>query len=160
MININQLYWAAGIIEGEGTFIHTRNYLTLRVAMTDEDIINRLQAIFNFGKIIKRKPLKSNEKLMFIWSVTKQVHAAGLMMTLLSLMGKRRSDKIKECLKIWKEKEQKRMNELYCINGHKLEDNIYIHNNVRICKECRKLRSQKYNSLTYRLEKNRRLGYV
>lgn len=108
MIDIKQLYWAAGLIEGEGCFVNDcakgSNYFRIVVVMTDKDIIDRLKSIFNFGKIREKKKQQEYHKTQFIWEVSKQIEVIGLMMTLLPLMGERRKDKIKKIFRNLEEK--------------------------------------------------------
>src|SRR4029077_16761725 len=101
MIPIKEIYWAAGIIEGEGCFALRRGCdLVIEVCMTDADIIKKLFRIFGIGTIRYERKLPSG-KTAYSWRVSNQGHCAGLMMTLLPIMGKRRADKITDCLAAW-----------------------------------------------------------
>ena len=75
MISMLELGWIAGLLEGEGCFQHRRN----------GDLL--IQVVNGFR-----------------WTSTHQANTAGLMMTLLPLMGARRGDKIRECLGRWRGK--------------------------------------------------------
>lgn len=104
-MNLKDLYWVAGILEGEGTFyLHTgstRVKLSIKVKMTDDDVIERLLDITGIGYI--NGPYNNGgHKPVYVWSVTNQRDAAALMMTVYSIMGGRRQRKIQELIEIWK----------------------------------------------------------
>jgi hypothetical protein len=115
----------------------------IQVIMTDGDIVHRVHDILDFGTIVQRT-IKSG-KTAWKWTVTHQVHAAGLMMTLLPFMGERRSAKIMECLGKWKDRAGVRSRRTKCKYGHPLSgDNLYIYvdrngNNHRWCLICRNI---------------------
>lgn len=147
-ITARQLEWAAGIMEGEGYFgIRRGKDLTIQLTMTDKDVVDKFAAIFNFGSKKERK-LPSG-KVAYSWTSTNQRQTAGLMMTLLTLMGKRRAEKIVMCLQAWKEKRLPNKMQSTCKHGHLLEgDNLKITHEgkytKRRCIECGKLRQRKY----------------
>jgi hypothetical protein len=100
---MGQLGWVAGLLEGEGSFTDRDcGDLVISIPMTDGDVICRLQSILGFGGVGQR--LLPSGKTEFRWSSTNQATTAGLMMTLLPLMGERRRAKIVECLERWKTK--------------------------------------------------------
>ena len=113
-ITAHQIHWIAGLIEGEGTFNKTtthrgRNRASIRIAvsMTDRDVIYRLANLLGFGSICTIKPTirrgyGSHGQLQHRWECS-GTSAAGLMMTVLSLMGKRRAQRITELLTYWKQ---------------------------------------------------------
>lgn len=148
MISVKDISWAAGLLEGEGSFMLRRGKdLVVQLIMTDQDVVDRFQFIFNFGSRSERILLSG--KTAYGWSVTNQSQAAGLMMTLLPFMGERRAAKICECLAAWKTKPLPKRLWTHCKNGHELSGN-----NLRTitegkyqkrrCKECGKLRQQKH----------------
>ena len=109
MISVRELEWLAGFLEGEGSFSWNRsgNGGTLRVEVwsIDEDVVAR--SVKLVGAKIMRRVLTPREGIIrsiqpqFGW-VLYGKHAAGLMMTLYSLMGARRKEQIKRALAIWK----------------------------------------------------------
>ena len=107
MIAIKDLYWLAGIIEGEGTFGYynsKRNrlaYPRVKVKMTDEDVVRKCHEISGVGRVFGPYKADETRKESWSWVVQDQASAGGLMMTLYSLMGKRRQAKIHECLTAW-----------------------------------------------------------
>jgi hypothetical protein len=150
MLSMMQLGWIAGLLEGEGCFQHRRNGdLLIQIVMTDGDVIGRLQSILGFGSLGQSR-LPSG-KTAYRWSSTHQASTAGLMMTLLPLMGSRRDDKIRECLELWKAKPLPRQMWTHCKNGHALiGDNLWITHEgkyeKRRCRECSRLRQSKYKA--------------
>ena len=102
-MNINELYWLAGILEGEGSFyirtLSGHRYPTVLVKMTDRDIINRVKDITNLGTICIKKTLNQNHKDCYQWQVAKTADAVAVMKLVLPLMGERRSQRIKELLR-------------------------------------------------------------
>lgn len=148
MITAIDIGWLAGLFEGEGCFYHRRNGdLLAQVAMTDGDVIGRLQGILGFGTV-KQRRLPSG-KIAYQWSSGHQANTAGLMMTLLPLMGARRGDKIRECLRLWKKKPLPRGLLAHCKHGHELTgyNLVIVHEGKyvkRQCRICRRRRNFEY----------------
>ena len=99
-VKTKDVIWLAGLLEGEGCFMFTQSkkrgkpYPTIVVGMTDEDIIVRVSDIWD-----KTVCHRSNH-----WRT--HVHGAvaiSWMMTLYLLLGKRRRERIREIIKVWKE---------------------------------------------------------
>ena len=90
--------WLAGLLEGEGCFTYQCSP-TIRVGMTDKDVVQRIAALF--GRHV-RGPYKyrDNMKPVYYTEVNGAV-AVDWMQTILGFMGKRRSVKIREVLKKW-----------------------------------------------------------
>jgi hypothetical protein len=149
MLAVRDIAWIAGLFEGEGWFGHRRNGdLVAQITMTDGDVIDRVHQVLGFGT--RKERLLPSGKTAHIWSVTNQRQAAGLMMTLLALMGERRRGKILECLEAWKAKRPWKLGPL-CSHGHPLSgDNLRIvvegKYEKRRCIECAKLRQRKHRS--------------
>lgn len=148
MIKISDVYWVAGLMEGEGWFGHRRNGdLVIQLTMTDRDVIDRLQTVLGFG-CRKERNLPSG-KVAYIWSLTNQCQAAGLMMTIVSAMGERRANRIKECIAEWKRKPLPRSMWTHCKNGHAFtpENTRMVMDGKyekRCCRKCSNLRTIKY----------------
>ena len=108
MTQTQDIAWVAGLLEGEGYFgnrastkEHNANSIRVTLGMTDRDVIERAAEVLH-GNVIGPYA-KSNSKYKPMYYV--QWHgarAAGIMMTVYSFMGKRRQEKIKEILKLWK----------------------------------------------------------
>lgn len=147
---LKDIFWAAGIMEGEGYFgLRRGRDLVAQLAMTDKDVVDKFQSIFGFGSR-KERPLPSG-KIAHCWLVTNQTDAAGFMMTLLPLMGGRRAEKIKACIAAWREKPLRKKMWTHCKSGHELagknlKTNLEGKYTKRRCIECGKLRQRKYRA--------------
>jgi hypothetical protein len=112
MLQEKDLYWLAGILEGEGYFYsQTDKYpLGIAVEMTDLDIIERI------CKLLKTKyccPKKREEHHKQSYKVVlRGKKAIAVMILLLPMMGERRSEKIRECIQFHLEKEVGRNNRI------------------------------------------------
>lgn len=84
-MNREDIAWAAGLFEGEGTFVLTRysNRLSPHAAMqmTDEDVVRRFAAVVGLGTISVRPPRKPGYKQAWLWQTTslETVQAVGAM---------------------------------------------------------------------------------
>jgi len=95
-MKVEDLYWLAGILEGEGCFllsISGRRYTPIiSVHMTDEDIINRVSKLWD-RKYVFQKRQKEHYKDTYITKL-KGKDAIELMKLIYPIMGKRRCEKI------------------------------------------------------------------
>ena len=124
MITIKDIAWIAGLLEGEGCFI-THNskghdYPEIHLCMSDEDVVIKASGImkkeikFNksgfidFGSNILKRGVDKYPSNKFNKCKDQYTHqlsgniAIQWMMTLYSLMGKRRQSKILEIINAWK----------------------------------------------------------
>lgn len=103
------LAWLAGLLEGEGSFTLARRgcrgpYPSVRLAMTDEDVVRHAAQVAGVGRIYGPYPPRSNGiKPYWSWHVQTQSDAAGLMMTMYPLMGARRQAAIRTTLAEWRQ---------------------------------------------------------
>lgn len=133
---MNDLYWLAGLIEGEGSFGYYVGSPRVTVKMCDLDIVTRLAA--HLKSNVRSDKLRPRCKQ--IYTVEANGHrAAGLMMTLYPLMGARRQERIRACLSEWRKAPAKNGNKIRCCKGHEFsETNTYVYpNGRRGCRECR-----------------------
>jgi len=103
-----QVAWIAGVFEGEGTFTYRtykgtgRNQITMRVVMTDLDVIERLHMYTGIGHIYGpyvSKDLKKDgttRKPSYHWAVTTQTDTLLLGEMLFPWLGERRKEKFLE----------------------------------------------------------------
>lgn len=112
-IGQNDLYWIAGLIEGEGCFYFRRRKIVgkltkyrykytalITVGMTDKDIIQKLAFFWGTTVRMQRSQIANNKP--YYVTVIHGKQAISWMMTLYSLMGKRRKAKIKDIINEWK----------------------------------------------------------
>jgi len=108
-INLKELYWAAGFLEGEGSFHHRnengkKNYpsqICTSAAQVQLEPLERLKRIFGgriYGPYLGRT--KAGEPY-FLWSVGGSL-AIQIMMTLYSLMSLKRKTQIELCITAWR----------------------------------------------------------
>lgn len=90
--------WAAGILEGEGTFHAKGNSPRVFCEMTDEDVLIKLQSIFG-GTITKQK-LRNNWKQTWRWGVYGS-NAQVAMELIRPYLLSRRSARVDEILSAW-----------------------------------------------------------
>lgn len=103
--NVNDLYWLAGLLEGEGYFhIYGRNtkwpHPRIQLQMTDEDVVKRAAILFGGNKVRKLNPASNGYQHTYRTEVAGRP-AAHLMVQLKPIMGKRRRNKIDEILQEW-----------------------------------------------------------
>ncbi len=112
MIDMKDLYWLAGLLEGEGHFgDHTgsstnkRRYIRISLKMTDKDVVDRAAKLLGtkvhkYSWSADRNP---NHSVAWVTQVSKQKEAASWMMTLYPLMGERRKARIAGLLESWRQ---------------------------------------------------------
>lgn len=117
-IRTSQLAWVAGVFEGEGTFTYRtysgtgRKQVTLRVVMTDLDVIERLHAYTGIGHIYGpyiSKNLKkdgTSRKPAYHWAVTSQEDVIELGEAMFAWLGERRKLKFLEVKAYYEEGKQ------------------------------------------------------
>jgi hypothetical protein len=91
-VNLYDLIWLAGLLEGEGTFdLQRKRYPRIRLAMTDRDVVGRAATLMG-TKVrlsLRKAPVTST------WHAEVQgPRAEALMEALLPYMGSRRSGRI------------------------------------------------------------------
>ncbi|SRR5712691_1231394 len=103
VVDMKDVYWLAGLVEGEGCFyLHKRTKMPcIILGMTDRDVIERAAQIF--GAQVYCMPVKRPAPRKTIWRINfAGTLAAEWMMTLYSLMGTRRKEQIHKALTAWK----------------------------------------------------------
>lgn len=93
-----ELYWAAGFLEGEGCFSVTTARKAERVVagQVDSEPLAKLKEIFG-GNINYTEPKSEKQKPVFRWSVW-GARARGVMLTLFPLMSERKQNQIIKAL--------------------------------------------------------------
>lgn len=105
--NDTDIAWLAGIIEGEATFVWQQGRPRIVVAMTDLDIIEKIESIVESGtKIyVDEKP---NCKPLYKWGVSKRSTLVDLMQKIRPHMGQRRGARIDEFLQWYRDNPHQR----------------------------------------------------
>ena len=102
MINICDIYWAAGFIDGEGSFTLAGKNPRVSVPQLDDELLLRLKSLFT-GWIYKKRDIsnKLSSNGISVWGITGS-RAVGVMMTLYPLMSQKRKRQIEKVLLVWK----------------------------------------------------------
>lgn len=97
------LYWLAGLFDGEASFSWDRKSRSCHVqlAMTDEDTIIKVCKLLKHPRYYLVKKQKPHYKQCYSIHASGKL-AAGIMMTLFSLLCKRRQERILSILEEWK----------------------------------------------------------
>lgn len=98
----HELYWLAGLLEGEGSFLFgppsQPNRISLALQMTDEDVVRRAALMMGEQPVgCTRRNSEKGWKPLYYFRVRGK-EAAAWMKLLLPLMGLRRSQRIREVL--------------------------------------------------------------
>ncbi len=135
-MTLRDIYWTAGFMEGDGSFLFGKSrHLTATASQVQRWPLERLQNLFG-GRISEHQPKNPKWSLIHVWTLTGAT-AAGLMMTLYSLMSEHRKGQIKQALDGWKTKKVPNVMKRSCPQGHPYtEENTRLYKNQRRCLEC------------------------
>jgi hypothetical protein len=87
--------WLTGIVEGEGTFVRAgRPGGQIRVVMTDQDVIQRLQIVTGLGLVHNRGRRSAQYKIAWEWAVTRRENVCTLAKELAPLLLRRRRESL------------------------------------------------------------------
>lgn len=105
-IQTKDIYWLAGLLEGEGCFADNgptyRDVPLIVVKMYDLDVVGRALSVLNPGGCRLPTVYRRVDRTQpFHVAKISGNRAAGWMMTLYPLMGERRQARIREVLKSW-----------------------------------------------------------
>lgn len=137
-MDMRELYWAAGFLEGEGSFMNQRHQVCVAAVQVQRQPLERLQALFG-GKIYECAPRNRLHQSYFKWN-TQGRRGAGIAMTLLSLMSPRRMEQIQKALAHWKTAPYNvNAAKTHCPSGHEYTPGNTYHylGKYRICRQCR-----------------------
>jgi len=105
----HELWWVAGLLEGEGSFCLTApkpskpqyRYPQVEINMCDLDVLERFVETVGIGNKISgpHRTRSAHHRPTYGWRVAGQ-NAAWLMVQVLPLMGERRAAKIREVLEV------------------------------------------------------------
>lgn len=112
------LMWAAGFLEGEGSFRYNTSSPSLAAAQAQLQPLERLKSLFG-GLIHPMKRYKPNHKPAWLWHLG-GTDAAALMMTLFVEMSPRRREQITKALAPWRARRTLnwRRHLTHCKRGH------------------------------------------
>lgn len=154
MIQIKNLYSAAGFLEAEGSFYKKGRCPTITAPQVEKEPLLDLLSWFG-GKIHFYKPnTKWKSQNVYTWVLGGQ-KAAALMMTLYSLMKSKRRSQIGVALKAWRSVPPKSIYRKVCPKGHPFtpENTAITHGNVKLCRTCRRINYKLKRVLKVRVQK-------
>lgn len=102
------LAWAAGLFEGEGSFTFARRgkYVSIvaELGMTDEDRVRRFHEIVGAGSVTTHSnPAKAHWKTIHVWKTGSFEGVQSVIALLWEWLGPRRRNRAKEILKLYHE---------------------------------------------------------
>lgn len=143
------IYWMAGLFEGEGTIsiiTNKRNgnqYVRVALGMTDIDVIAKLYKVSGIGGFEIHKIRPNRTKRMYYWRINKREEVKLFLTAIEPCMGERRAARIREALAVISGQQQPR-NCLWCgvefVPRHK-NTQIYCAN------KCAKTANRPYNKV-------------
>jgi len=147
MISTASLNWAAGFLEGEGSFIHLGDGgIRVCAGQVQKEPLVRLHNLFK-GSLHRYKPRQKNWQRYWYW-VIRSTTAISVMMTLFPLMSPRRKAQIRAALQRWKKAPGVggfQRSKTHCPRKHSYSKrNTYIRSEgARQCKACARLRAKR-----------------
>ena len=159
-MNINELYWVAGFLEGEGAFILRDRHkeqrgtcVTVKASQVNPEPLLRIKALLGgqmYGPYSHRPSMKIRHQQPFYeWSVYGS-RAAQIFMTLYPLMSDVRKRQIHRGLVVWKTAPLRGAAQITCKRGHVFDEvNTYLWRGHRACRQCNCLRQQKAVALKH-----------
>lgn len=120
MIPTQDIYWLAGLLEGEGYFGYG-NGAQIVVKMTDEDVLTKARTIIGLENtsFTTHDPGPPRKRAYVL--LINGPKAIGTMMTIFQLMCERRKQKIKKVLESWRRAKGARHQWKTCKYGHEYQ---------------------------------------
>ena len=149
----DDLYWAAGFLEGEGCFTpnrtqdRKRGYARIAATQVQRWPLEQLRTLFG-GQLRMVKSRHEGWSDQWRWTASSK-RAVEAMMTVYSLMSPRRREQIKAALGEWKLRPPAPAFRTSCPQGHSYTgENLKIkvtngRNPQRLCRECWRIRSRR-----------------
>lgn len=143
------LAWAAGIFEGEGSITRRRKRDTnLVLAMTDEDVVRRFHEAIGHGTVYGPYKTSSGVKLQWRWACTGSKNCIAVLAALWCFLGKRRKERATIAMKEMALIRSHGSN--FCKRGHPFDElNTITENGGRVCRRC------KYDGINRRAKQKR-----
>lgn len=144
-ITAKDVHWLAGFLDGEGYFGKKGRSIAMSVSQKDEWHIRKVQSLIG-GKAYHRP----NASGAWYWRLDiGGPRAAGVMMTIYTLMSPRRQERIRECLEFWKRDGRGAHNAVktHCKHGHEFtpeNTKPKAHRNGKVYRECRTCADSKH----------------
>jgi hypothetical protein len=99
--------WAAGLFEGEGTWIVRQpqgkgRFPTAVIAlqMTDRDVVERFAEVMGCGRVTSQVDVRENRKPLWRWTTARRVDCKRIAEAMLPYLGERRSARALEIIAV------------------------------------------------------------
>lgn len=102
MISTCNIYWLAGLLEGEGHFGYMGRTPRVDLWTTDRDVIEQAATLVS-KLVVTKPPSKYSKKTQFGFTACGS-DAWGIMFTVYSLLGKRRRRQIQDAVEKWRQR--------------------------------------------------------
>jgi len=145
MISLNDIYWAAGFLEGEGNFYGHSHSLTLSASQVQKEPLEKLLCLFG-GKLRSCKRTNPPKwKNPYVWELPSN-KSAGLTMTIYQLLSPARKVQAKRALDAWRSGKVSAKYRKSCVHGHPYSpSNTYLlKDGSRMCRKCMKVSRDRY----------------
>jgi hypothetical protein len=135
-VDTKDIYWAAGFLEGEGTFQNPVGAgFRIAAPQVQREPLDRLQRMFGGGIGLYGRQKRLNHSDCHTWHISGRA-AAAVAMTLYVLMSPKRKAQIEGALKRWRgQKFFRNRDSHYCGRGHDLRLTGAVRANGR-CNKC------------------------
>lgn len=159
MIAVKDIVWAAGFLEGEGSFSLNSGTAQIQCEQVQRQPLEKLRRLFG-GKIALRKrnhqnPIRSGtrriiEQPIYQWWLCGH-RAAGVMMTIFDMLSPVRQEQVKKALEVWNKKEVDRKFRTHCPEGHPYDkENTIVRTKAgklsRHCRTCKNVGMRKISA--------------
>lgn len=153
-IEVKDLHWTAGFLEGEGTFSGYIRRVPQKAAIigiaaaqaASPEPLFKLAKLFGGTVNAKRSNFSicANPKPLQSWGLN-NYRAVGLMMALYPLMSPRRQEQIQKVLAVWRSTPPMGRYRKDCRHGHLFDEKIpRASNGRRRCLPCERLKSKRH----------------
>ena len=138
MISLNDIHWAAGFIEGEGSFLKPPGKLRIDVHQVQKWPLEKMYNLFGGTMNLHKRPLNSRQSPIWGWSL-RGIKARALSMTIYPLMSPKRQYQILSALKFWRQRPPATHLRKHCPRGHAYSptNTIVSKEGYRRCLKCR-----------------------
>jgi hypothetical protein len=152
----SEIAWFAGVFEGEGTFeTSKRSTVRMTIAMSDRDIIERIDRIYPSGNNIAVRDDEAarsrfaNPKTMYVWRIGQAEMVAAVIGEILPWLGERRASRARQVLEhIDRKQRPGEPRASHCKAGHALTPDNLVKRGGKSpylrCKSCAREQERAY----------------
>lgn len=143
MISINDIYWTASFLEGEGCFQSRAHCPSVSATQVEKEPLEALKSLFGGTIYFVKFSHTGLRKDNYVWRLGASA-ATALMMTLYPLMKSRRQSQIRAALKDWRTIPPHSPYRKTCFKGHPYtpENTMVTKDSWRICKTCHRINAK------------------